>query len=132
MKPIMNSAWEDGLARADTGTPFFESMLAQILLILGVLPVLISLGLLAYFVHPSDAILVLHYNVYFGVDLLGLWWQAYVLPLLGLFFVLMHALLARRLYNETERIASYLLLFSSSVLSCGLLVATVSIAFINY
>src|SRR3989344_4976835 len=31
----------------------------------------------AYFIRPGKIPIILHYNVYFGVDLVGAWWHAY-------------------------------------------------------
>jgi hypothetical protein len=124
--------WENKVADLDRGIGFFQNTIVRTLLILGILPTLISLMLLAYFIRPTEGLLVLHYNVYFGVDLLGIWWQTYVLPLLSVIFFVGHFFLAKRFYIKTERIAAYLLLLASGMLSFGILVASVSIAFINY
>lgn len=127
-----NSKWEHALAQSDKGVTFFDNTLVRLLLVISLLPVIVGFGLLAYFIRPSEASLVLHYNVYFGVDLLGIWWQAYTFPLLGLFFLIGHFFLAKRFYKSAERIASYLVLLASGMLSFGALIASISIAFINY
>lgn len=127
-----SNTWERPLARSEGGAGFGKNSIVQALLLFSVLPIIGCLGLLAYFVRPGEASIVLHYNVYFGVDLLGLWWQAYALPALGILFVAGHLLLAKRFYERAERIACYLMLFSSGMLSSGVLVASVSVAFINY
>ena len=127
-----SNRWEGTLAQSDRGVKFLHNSIVQTLLVFAVLPIIGCIGLLAYFVHPSEASIVLHYNVYFGVDLLGLWWQAYALPMLGLLFVAGHYIFARCFYESAERIACYLMLFSSGLLSFGLFVAGISVAFINY
>lgn len=124
--------WEKTLAQSDKGVAFSGNTIVRLLLSTALVPIVLCLGLLAYFVRPSEASLVLHYNVYFGVDLLGIWWQAYTLPLLGLLFFLGHFFLAKRFYGSAERIASYLVLLASGMLSFGVLLAGVSVAFINY
>ncbi|MFZ3032207.1 MAG: hypothetical protein WA082_04170 [Candidatus Moraniibacteriota bacterium] len=133
MMQKFQQGWERSLAQSDGGVSFWNNMLVRILFGAAVLAIFLSLGVLGYFIKPSDAVLmVLHYNVYFGVDLLGLWWQAYILPFLGGVFLFGHLFLARRFYARTERIACYLMLLSSGMLSFGILVATVSVALINY
>lgn len=127
-----SNKWEGTLAQSDGGVRFLHNSIVQALLLFAILPIIGCAGLLLYFVRPGDASIVLHYNVYFGVDLLGLWWQAYALPILGVLFIVGHLLLARRFYESTERIACYLMLFSSGLLSFGVLIAGMSIAFINY
>lgn len=126
------SAWEHSLARSDAGVRFWNNVLVRILLVFPIVAFLVSLGILGYYIRPSETPLVLHYNVYFGVDVLGIWWQAYMLPLLGGALVLGHLSLAQRFYQQSERIASYLMLFSANMLIFGILLATISIAFINY
>ena len=136
MKPVAffgeNSRWQHTIAQSDKGVAFFDNTLVRLLLVISLVPVILGLGLLAYFVRPNEASIVLHYNVYFGVDLLGVWWQAYMLPLLGLSFLLGHFFLAKRFYLSAERIACYLVLLASGMFSFGMLIASISIAFINY
>lgn len=124
--------WQHPVGELDQGASFFQNTIIRTLLILAILPVLGSVGVLAYFIRPTEGVMVLHYNVYFGVDLLGIWWQTFLLPLLGLLFFLGHSFLAKHFYQRTERIASYLLLLGSGMLSFGILIASISVAFINY
>ncbi len=123
--------WEHSLAQTG-GVSFLNNTLVRVLSIGAILGLLLCLPLLGYFVQPSKGLIILHYNVYFGVDLLGVWWQAYALPFLGGTLLLGHFFLARRFYMRSERIASYLMLLSAGMLSFGVLIASVSIAFINY
>lgn len=123
--------WEHSLAQTG-GVSFLNNTLVRVLSIGAIAGLLICLSLLGYFVRPNSGLIILHYNVYFGVDLLGVWWQAYALPFLGGVLLLGHFFLARRFYMKSERIASYLMLLSAGMLSFGVLIASVSIAFINY
>lgn len=132
MKGVGSENWGQPLAQADTGVSFGRNVLVRTLCAGTLLALLLCVGVIGYFIHPTGTPIVLHYNVYFGVDLLGVWWQAYALPFLGMLFVIGHFFLARRFYVRTERIASYLMLLSAGMLSGGLLVASISIAFINY
>lgn len=124
--------WENPLGQTDTGVSFSKNILVRMLAIGALLALISSLGFLLYFIRPGGSSIILHYNVYFGVDLVGVWWQAYALPFLGVIFLLGHLFLAHRFYMKTERIAAYLMLLSAGMLSFGLLIASVSIAFINY
>lgn len=125
--------WEHSLGQTDTGVSFGKNILVRMLSIGALLALVCSLGFLLYFIRPgSSSSIILHYNVYFGVDLVGVWWQAYALPTLGVIFFLGHLFLARRFYLRAERIAAYLMLLSAGMLSFGLLIASASIAFINY
>lgn len=132
MKVEGDSTWERPLARTEGGVSFWNNMLVRTLISAILLMILVNSALLFFFIRPSETPIVLHYNVYFGVDLLGIWWQAYMLPVLGLLFFGGHVLLARRFYERTERIACHLMLLSATFLSLGLLIAGVSVSFINY
>lgn len=87
---------------------------------------------LAFFIHPVNFNIILHYNVYFGVDLIGDWWQTYILPSMGIVFLLINFFLARQFYRNRERIASYILLLASLMIQIGLIIASVGIVLINY
>lgn len=87
---------------------------------------------LAIFIRPVDFPIILHYNAYFGVDLIGDWWQAYVIPAMGLVFFAVNFLLARGFFRKKERIASYILLLASLIIQIGLIIASAAIVLINY
>jgi len=89
-------------------------------------------ALLAIFIRPVNFNIILHYNVYFGVDLIGGWWQTYTLPSMGIVFLLINFFLALQFYRNKERIASYILLLASFMIQIGLIIASVGIVLINY
>ncbi|OGI21291.1 MAG: hypothetical protein A2808_01340 [Candidatus Moranbacteria bacterium RIFCSPHIGHO2_01_FULL_55_24] len=124
--------WEAPVSEALRETRFFENSLVRSLLIGNGFFLLGSIVALLFFIQPREAPIVLHYNVYFGVDLLGVWWQAYVLPLIGIVLLLGHVFLAYSFYKERERVAAYLLLLAMGFMSVGVAIASASIAFINY
>lgn len=132
MERASNHDWKNSLAQAGTTVGFSDNILVRTLSLGTLFALMFSFGVLGFFIRPGSASIILHYNVYFGVDLVGVWWQAYALPSLGIIFFLGHLFLARRFYRGAERIAAYLMLLSASMLSFGLLVASVSVAFINY
>lgn len=124
--------WNVDVAQSERGVSFFRNMIVRTLLGVNVLFVCLSFGLLGYFIRPTETLLILHYNVYFGVDIQGLWWQVYILPIAGILFLISHLFFARRFYEKTERIAAYLMLFGSGLLNIAIVIASVSIAYINY
>ena len=125
-------SWSGRIAETEGGARFFRNTIVRMLLVFGTLPLLVSVLLLAYFIRSTDGTVVLHYNVYFGVDLIGTWWQAYFLPMFGLIFFIGNILLSRRLYATSERIAAYLSLFSSVLMNASIGVAVFFVCFINY
>ncbi len=124
--------WESDIAESGQGTGFFCNTIVRTLCLFAAGMLILSVALLAFFIRPTEALLVLHYNVYFGVDLLGAWWQAYILPMLGAGFFSGHLLLASSFYGRSERIAAYLLLLSAGLLNFGILIACIGTVFINY
>lgn len=87
---------------------------------------------LKVFIKPVDLPIILHYNVYFGVDMLGNWTQVFILPVLGLILFLINFSLAIHFYEQKERIASHILLMATMMLQLSLLVAAISVIIINY
>lgn len=124
--------WNVPVAESEEGVSFFRNSIVRALIGVNIFFCLVSFGLLLYFVRPTENILVLHYNVYFGVDIQGVWWQLYMLPVAGILFFLGHLFFAYRFYQKYERIAAYLMLFSSGLLNIGIIIASASVAFINY
>lgn len=84
------------------------------------------------FIKPVNFPIILHYNVYFGVDMVGNRDRAYILPAIGLFLLLVNLLLSIYFYKRGERIASYLLLMAGLMSQLSLIIASVGIVVINY
>ncbi|MFA5021467.1 MAG: hypothetical protein WC508_00085 [Patescibacteria group bacterium] len=78
----------------------------------------------------SDSI-PLHYNIYYGIDLLGPWYQILLLPGLGLIFLVLNFGLASIFYRK-EKIVSYFLVFSCSFVQLIFILASMLIVLINY
>lgn len=111
---------------------FFHNAIVHWLLI-GILFLNVAMwGIAAYFIRPGKLPIILHYNVYFGVDLVGAWWHAYALPGMSVLFFCINVFVALWLYQWKERIASYILLLATLLLQMSALIACVSIILINY
>jgi hypothetical protein len=89
--------------------------------------------LLAYYVnrHVSQNLVVLHYNVNLGVNLIGDVRQIYVIPTLGLAFIVINFLLLFNL-NQRGRFLIHLLLGFSVLINLSLVASSVSIYLINF
>lgn len=111
---------------------FFKSHIAIWLLIFSFLANLIDWLILWIWIEPVEFPIILHYNVYFGVDAVGDYRQTYVLPLIGLILLLINLLLAMYFYVQKERIASYVLLMGTLMIQLSLIVASASVILINY
>jgi len=111
---------------------FFQSGMIQWSLIGSIIVSLANLGVIIYFMRPVDFPVVLHYNVYFGVDMVGKWWQAYFLPCIGFGVLAVNTTLGYVFYKQKERIVAHLLLLAALVVQCAVSVAVASIIMINY
>lgn len=130
---IRNKASLKEKIRSFFAQEFFKNSIVRWLLTGALLLNLANWTLLVIFIRPVDFSIILHYNVYFGVDLIGDWRQTYLLPAMGLVFWAVNLFLSYRFYNkQKERIASYILLLASLMIQMGLIIASIGIAMINY
>lgn len=111
---------------------FFRNPLVHWTLIGTLFANIASWAILAAFIRPIDFLIILHYNVYFGVDLVGAWWQAYILPAMGAFFWIVNFILALVFFRRKERIASHIFLLASFIIQVAIIIAEVAIVLINY
>jgi hypothetical protein len=111
---------------------YFKNPIALWLLTLGFLMNMINWLILRLWVQPVDFSIILHYNVYFGVDLIGDYRQVYVLPMIGVILFLINSTLGLYFYQQKERIASYVVLIAMLMIQMSLVVASTSVILINY
>ena len=111
---------------------FFRSQIAIWLLILSFVANLVNWVIIWAWIKPVDFPIILHYNVYFGVDLIGDYRQAYILPLIGIILLVVNLLLAIYFYAQKERIASYILMIAALMIQLGLIVGSTGVILINY
>lgn len=111
---------------------YFRNAIVAWLLILSAAANIADWIILKLLIQPVDFPIILHYNVYFGVDLKGNYLQVFGIPLVGLFLFLVNGLLSMRAYRGGERIASYLLLMAVLMIQISLVIYSLSIVLINY
>lgn len=75
-------------------------------------------------------LIFLHYNIYFGIDLVAPWYYIFTLPVLGLILLVFNFLVGSLLY-ETEKLLSYFLAGSVSLIQILLVLASIFIVYIN-
>ena len=78
----------------------------------------------------SDLPIILHYNLFFGVDCLGGYNEIYLIPAVGAIIIIINTVLGYLLY-ERERLASYFLAFNIFIVQLFLLLAGYLIVKIN-
>lgn len=91
----------------------------------------VAAGILWWLVQSRDELVILRYNAYLGIDLLGVWWQLFLVPAVSFFFVLVNLGLARLLWHRGYRTATNLFLVGIILLSGTIVVAALALAFIN-
>ncbi len=94
--------------------------------ILGVIINLACWVFLLYSLEPTDHPVPLHYNIYFGIDLIGNWYHLYFMPLSGLVILLVNAFLLKSL-REKEIFIKYVIVAASSFCQLIILIATIFI-----
>lgn len=111
---------------------YFENLIVLWLLGIGLFVNLAIWTALVIFIKPVDFPIILHYNVYFGVDMIGNWKEIFSLPSIGLFLLILNSFLALFFYEKKEKIASYILLIASVMVQINLAIAITSLILINY
>ena len=89
--------------------------------------------LLVYYFNASlsQNLVILHYNVNLGVNLIGEAGKIYTIPLLGLIFILFNYILLFSIYKEGKFVI-HLLLAATVVVNFILLLSTASLYLINF
>ena len=91
----------------------------------------VLLGLVAFFIRPSADSFILRYNAFFGVDLLGTWWQVYLIPGINLIFFLGNLLLAAILAERRSYLPAVILAYGALFITLSEAIAMVAILSIN-
>ena len=89
-----------------------------------------SWSYLIYYIRPSTEQLFLHYNIVFGVDLVGAWWKIYFLPLGGFVSALINYIFSLAFY-DSDKILARFLSFVSAVVHIFLIIAIIFIVGLN-
>jgi len=111
---------------------YFKSPVATWLVISGLVVNVADWLTLRFLLRPVTDAVILHYNVYFGVDMIGEPDQAYWLPAIGLILFMINFLFSIYFYAKKERIATHILLMASLMIQLSLMVAIASVIIINY
>ncbi len=93
----------------------------------------LSIWLLAYLLFyylKVEKEITLHYNIYFGIDLIGSKWQLFYLPIAGIIIIILNALIALLIYNKNQFMIK-ILAVSTLLAQLFILLSIISIAYIN-
>lgn len=92
---------------------------------------LVIIGAAAYFIRPSTDTLILRYNAFFGVDILGTWWQVYLVPGMCLGFFGGNLALAEVLARRQAFLAALVLEFGAFLVILSEVAAIAALISIN-
>ncbi len=92
---------------------------------------LLLFPLVAYFIRPSVETVILRYNAFFGVDILGVWWQAYLIPGICLVFFSADVIIAHILFRRRSFLPALIFLYGSLLIALSGVIATATLLFIN-
>lgn len=68
-----------------------------------------ALWMLLYFkIKPSNFPIPLHYSIYFGIDNIDYWYKVFLVPGLGIAFLVLNFLLAIWFFNKEKFLAHFL------------------------
>ncbi|MBU2542597.1 hypothetical protein KJ785_03490 [Patescibacteria group bacterium] len=81
-------------------------------------------------IRPQDELIFLHYNILFGVDLIGPWWKVLYLPIVGLLIILINIFLGWTLFGK-DKFFAYILNFVAVFCQVFLLLASSLLIFLN-
>ena len=115
--------------------PFREDLTVKITFIASLVLNLITWAVLYFKLHSFSYTteagqIYLHYNLYFGIDNIGYWYESLIIPLLGLFIIIFNNTLGYFFYIQ-EKVISYSLVISSAVLQVILLAAAIFVILLN-
>lgn len=82
---------------------------SQILLVVGLLFNISAWIYLLINIKPQTNPIFLHYNIYFGVDLIGDWYRIYQIPLIGIIIYFVNLYLSYILYKKGKVISRFLI-----------------------
>ena len=105
----------------------------EIIMSIFALSCLVNISLWAFLFKnqkSSELPVILHYNLFFGVDYLGSYNEIYLIPAVGVIIIITNTILGCLLYKK-ERLASYFLAFNIFIVQLFLLLAGYLIVEIN-
>lgn len=111
---------------------FFKNNLLVTIFGLSFLISILNFTFSFYFVKKLNNLVILHYNVYLGVDLMGESDQIYLISIVGFLFGLINLLLAIFFFFKKERMLSHILSLATLIIQLGVSVASGALILVNY
>ena len=111
---------------------FIKNPLLSALFGISILINLLNFIVLFFFVKDLKKSIILHYNVYRGVDFFGDSFYVFLMTLVGTFFLAINLFLAYYFFSKKERMLSHVLSLTALITPLGLTVSSTSIIIVNY
>ncbi len=112
------------------GSPLRQDKFILINFFIGLAFNIIIWLILAFNIGSSLEIIPLHYNIYFGIDLIGPWYKVFIIPTIGVIILFINILLSYIIYKKDKTI-SYFLMGASSLSQFVLLIGAVFVILLN-
>lgn len=109
---------------------YFQDRFLRMSVLLGALFNSMMWLLLAYRISAFPAIMPLHYNIYYGIDLYKPWIYIFVMPVVGLVLLIGNVLLSLFAFHR-DKTLSYLLVGSAGFVQLIILIAAFTVVAIN-
>lgn len=71
-------------------------------------------------VYPTHELVTLHYNIYFGITLVGEWHKIFIIPFFGMCVIVINFFFSLLLY-ERDKLAAYITIAVSCIIQAILL-----------
>ncbi len=125
----MNKKIKEGLSNI-TKNKFWKDKVCIFTLLTNVLFNIVIWIFLIFRLKSSEFPVPLHFNIYFGIDVIDRWSQAFVIPSIGLLVILINLVLSYLIFSKEKFIAQFLL-FSSLFIQCLLFLAGIGVVVIR-
>ncbi|MFH1889949.1 MAG: hypothetical protein ABIJ91_00005 [Candidatus Kuenenbacteria bacterium] len=109
---------------------FFKDKVIRLNLIITILLNFVMLSGLYFQVSPRVEPVVLRYTIYFGIDLIGPWWNIFVFPLIGAVIGLLNFIIAYLIFIRIK-LLSYFLVLSAALCQLLLIIMSILMALFN-
>lgn len=109
---------------------YFKDKIIKWSLIASIILDALLLALIYFLIPIRVEPIVLRYNIYVGISLIGPWYQAFYLPLAGLIIIILNFLLARMMFLK-EKILAYVLAIVTIVCQLFLLANSILLVIVN-
>ena len=108
---------------------YFKDKWILVNLISAILLCLITAVAIILYLPRQDNV-ILHYNIYFGIDLLGNWYEALFIPIASFFIVIINGVVGIFIWRR-DRVISYLLGIGSFFIAVIAVTATGLLLYLN-